>query len=125
MSVFGTIVGRPGEILFTPEDREAGLPRRELETAAESGSAADENWVVRKGGGRFWASGFSSARRGQGGALTGFVKVFRDLTDRQKAQEALREGDMRLRAALAAASTATAAAGTARSCRRRDPPNLR
>src|SRR5947209_9360743 len=37
------VLGRHFALLFTAEDREGGLPRRELRTAAESGSAADEN----------------------------------------------------------------------------------
>src|SRR4051812_5725105 len=37
------ILGKHFSVLFTPEDRERGLPERELETAAESGSAVDEN----------------------------------------------------------------------------------
>jgi PAS domain S-box-containing protein len=78
-----------------------------LQTAAGTGSAADENWVVRKDGTRFWASGFSVARRAEGGAPAGFVKVFRDLSERQQAHEALREGELRLRAALAAAEMGT------------------
>jgi len=101
------VLGRHFSLLFTPEDRQGGLPGRELATAAESGSAADENWVVSKDGSRFWGSGFSSARRGQGGELRGFVKIFRDLTERRRADEALREGDLRLRAALTAADMGT------------------
>src|SRR5687768_7958397 len=33
------VIGQPAALLFTPEDRGAGLPQRELRTAAESGSA--------------------------------------------------------------------------------------
>src|SRR3954449_10789180 len=43
-------LGKHFALLFTPEDRARGLPQRELQTAAASGSAVDENWVVRKGG---------------------------------------------------------------------------
>src|SRR4051794_34000020 len=53
--------GRHFSMLFTPADRAAGLPERELRTAAEQGRAADENWAVRKDGSTFWASGTSTA----------------------------------------------------------------
>src|SRR4051794_27365706 len=54
------ILGQHFSLLFTPEDRARGLPERELLTAAASGQAVDENWIVRKGGQRFWGSGFSA-----------------------------------------------------------------
>jgi two-component system CheB/CheR fusion protein len=103
----GEVLGKPSSVLFTPEDRDAGLPAREMQTAAASGSAADENWIVRKDGSRFWASGFCAARRSPGGAVSGFVKVIRDLTERERTSHAQRESELRLRAALAAAALGT------------------
>ena len=97
------IIGRPGHVFFTPEDRAAGLPDRELKTAAAEGRANDENWAVRKDGSRFWASGASSAVREADGRLTGFVKVVRDRTEEREAEEAVRRAEERLRLALAAA----------------------
>jgi PAS domain S-box-containing protein len=87
----GLDVGR----LFPPQDREAGVPGRELLTAADRGSASDDRWMVRKNGGRFFASGTTSAVRDDGGRLLGFTKVMRDVTDRKRAQEALLEADKR------------------------------
>src|SRR5215207_10042067 len=49
-------VGRMGDFMFTPEDQARGLLRQEIRTAAETGRAIDENWMVRKDGSRFWAS---------------------------------------------------------------------
>ena len=53
----GEIVGRPGDVVFTPEDRAAGAPEAEAETARRDGRAADERWHVREDGSRFFASG--------------------------------------------------------------------
>src|SRR5947199_8190340 len=51
------IVGRSSFIIFTPEDRLAGAPERELQTALTDGRAGDDRWHLRKDGTRFWASG--------------------------------------------------------------------
>jgi two-component system CheB/CheR fusion protein len=101
------VLGRPGALFFTEEDRRGGLPQRELRTAAEAGRATDENWQVRKDGSRFWASGTTTALWDEREGLSGFVKIFRDLTERKAAADALLEKDLRLRAALAAARMGT------------------
>jgi two-component system CheB/CheR fusion protein len=84
------IIGRPGAVIFTPEDRERGVPEMEMETARREGRAADERWHVRKGGSRFYASGVMTAIT-QDGALRGFAKIARDLTDQQQSAEELRQ----------------------------------
>src|SRR5580700_1939524 len=44
------IIGQHFGIFYTPEDREAGLPARALETALREGKYAAEGWRVRKDG---------------------------------------------------------------------------
>src|SRR5262245_51534703 len=61
------ILGRPASAFFTPEDVAAGVPERELRTAAESGRAGDDRWQVRKDGLRIWVSGTATALRDEGG----------------------------------------------------------
>lgn len=41
-------LGRPGHIIFTPEDCERGVPEEEMRTAREAGRAEDERWHVQK-----------------------------------------------------------------------------
>ncbi|HYH63885.1 MAG TPA: chemotaxis protein CheB [Urbifossiella sp.] len=79
------MIGRSCDDLFTPEDRAAGGPEQEADTARREGRAADERWHVRKDGSRFYASGVLTRL-----AAGGFVKVARDLTDRKRAEDELR-----------------------------------
>src|SRR5712691_9790933 len=79
------IIGQPLSQFFTPEDRQTGKPERELKTARTTGRSSDDNWLVRKNGSRFWASGLITAL--QNGNLRGYVKVFRELSERKQAEE--------------------------------------
>src|SRR5262245_33545879 len=51
------IIGKDFATLFTPEDRQKGTPKRELEETKTSGSAGDFHWQLRNDGSLFWASG--------------------------------------------------------------------
>ena len=80
------IIGKSGEVLFTPEDRAAGAFERELGEARKNGRAADERYHMRKNGTRFFVSGVTR-RLGTGGI--GFAKIARDLTAQREAADAL------------------------------------
>lgn len=84
------IVGRHFAVFFTPEDVAAGKPEAELREAAARGSSEDEGWRVRRDGTRFFASVVLTALRGSDGALRGFAKITRDLTERRRGEEARR-----------------------------------
>ncbi|HYE14778.1 MAG TPA: CheR family methyltransferase, partial [Pyrinomonadaceae bacterium] len=81
-------VGRPTEIIFTPEDRAAGAPEKELRTADRDGRAPDERWHIRKDGSRFYVSGVMVAL----GRGRGYAKIARDLTVQRQKQEELQRG---------------------------------
>jgi PAS domain S-box-containing protein len=81
------IVGQHFSLFFSEEDRRAGKPERELERAAIDGRFEDESWRVRKDGTRFWANVVVGAVRDGSGALVGFTKVTRDLTERRRVEE--------------------------------------
>jgi PAS domain S-box-containing protein len=85
------IVGQHFSRFYTREDRAAGLPARVLEIAAREGIYEGEGWRLRKDGGRFWAAVEIDPVRGDNGELIGFAKITRDITERQIAQQALRE----------------------------------
>jgi two-component system CheB/CheR fusion protein len=101
------ILGQTAARLFTLEDQRVGKPARELSTAESAGRANDENWLVRKNGERFWASGATSALRNEAGELRGFVKILRDLTRQKNAEQRLQESEERLRVALSAGRMGT------------------
>lgn len=83
------ILGQHSAIIFTPEDRAAGAHEAEIRTAREEGRAADERWHLRRNGTRFYMSGVLTALY-DGDNLTGYAKIARDLTEQQRAEEALR-----------------------------------
>lgn len=84
------ILGKPADVIFTPEDRDAGVPAREMEKAAREGRAEDQRWHLRKDGSQFFADGVMVPLRGDDGALRGFGKVFRDVTTRKRAEDSVR-----------------------------------
>ncbi len=81
------ILGRPAELIFTPEDRARGLPAAEMRDALAGGGAEDDRWHLRADGSRFWAAGALMPLRGTGGEVRGFLKILRDRTDLQRAEE--------------------------------------
>ncbi|HAY07134.1 MAG TPA: histidine kinase [Hyphomonas sp.] len=75
---------------FYPEETRSFLPATILSRAANEGTAEDEGWRLRKDGGRFWANVVVTALRDDTGALRGFAKVTRDITERRRSEDALR-----------------------------------
>ncbi len=79
------VLGAPVSMLLTEEERAAGAAESELAAARESDRVEFEGWRVRRGGHRFKAGVVISAIRDQGGSVTGFIEVMRDLVgDRQR-----------------------------------------
>lgn len=79
------IVGSNYDVIFTQEDRVAGVATDELRRAREKGRAEDERWHVRKDGSRFYCTG--EVARLQADAVHGYVKIARDLTGHKRLQD--------------------------------------
>jgi PAS domain S-box-containing protein len=91
------IIGRNFSVLYPPDAIERRWPERELKMAQESGRLEDEGWRVRKDGSRFWANVVITALHDESGALRGFSKITRDLTERRNQEETLRQSEQRFR----------------------------
>jgi PAS domain S-box-containing protein len=89
----GEIIGQHFSRFYPPEAVEAGKPARLLALAAREGRVEDEGWRVRKDGSRFWANVIITAMRDSDGAVIGFAKVTRDLTERKEVEDALRRSE--------------------------------
>jgi PAS domain S-box-containing protein len=81
------IIGKHFSTFYPADDLAHGKPALELEIAARDGRVEDEGWRVRKDGTRFWANVVVTALRDEAGALLGFAKVTRDLTERLLAEQ--------------------------------------
>jgi PAS domain S-box-containing protein len=85
-------LGKTLDILFTHEDKVAGMLNREMHEAEHHGrGGGEEGWRLKKNGDRLWAVGELSPIKDEQGALLGFVKILRDRTRQRDAEEAVRE----------------------------------
>ena len=83
------IIGQHFSRFYTEEDRTAGVPQRALETAARESRFENEAWRVRKNGSRFWAHVVLDAIYADDGAIIGYAKVTRDITERKEVEQKL------------------------------------
>ncbi|MFK4386803.1 MULTISPECIES: PAS domain S-box protein [unclassified Bradyrhizobium] len=85
------IIGQHFSRFYTPEDIASGVPKRALAEAREHGRFEAEGWRLRRDGTRFWASVIIDRIVGETGEVIGFAKVTRDLTERKRAQDELKQ----------------------------------
>jgi PAS domain S-box-containing protein len=74
---------------FTDEDVAQGRPAEMLRQAIARNRIEEEGWRVRKDGSRFWANVVLTAIHDSAGAVTGFSKITRDVTERRQVQESV------------------------------------
>jgi PAS domain S-box-containing protein len=85
------VIGKHFEIFYLEEDRKNGVPGKLISDAAVMGKAAIEGWRLRKNGSRFWGYIVITALHDKEGKVIGFTKVTRDLTEKKKVEDRLKE----------------------------------
>jgi PAS domain S-box-containing protein len=95
--VASEIVGQHFSVFYPEEANARKWPELELQMAAVRGRFEDEGWRVRKDGSRFWANVVITALKDPGGRLRGFAKITRDLTERRRHEDMLRQSEERFR----------------------------
>ncbi|MEP6873201.1 MAG: PAS domain S-box protein [Burkholderiales bacterium] len=91
------IIGQHFSRFYEAPAVSSGWPEHELRVAAETGRFEDEGWRVRKDGSVFWANVIITAIKDHNGMLRGYSKITRDLTERRRHEESLKESEQRLR----------------------------
>ena len=84
------IIGKHFDTIFTDEDKKNGIPTNEIETALKDGRATDNRWHICKDKSTFYASGLVFPLTGLDGEMLGYVKILRDLTERKKSEDAIK-----------------------------------
>jgi PAS domain S-box-containing protein len=90
------ILGKHFACFYPEAERRLNKPAQLLAIAARNGRVEDEGWRVRKDGSQFWANVVITALHDESSQLRGFAKVTRDLTERRRAEEALRQANEQL-----------------------------
>ncbi len=100
------VEGKKGDIIFTPEDREAGKVEKEFGTARREGCAVDRRWHMHKDGSRIFVDGLLLALKDPATRETrGFAKICRDAAEQHEASEALRRAHAELEQRVADRTT--------------------
>jgi two-component system sensor kinase FixL len=95
------IIGCDFAVFYPPEDVASGKPQADLALASTLGRVEEDSWRVRKDGSEFLASVTITALRDEAGALRGFGKVVRDITDQKASEATILRREQHLRSILA------------------------
>ena len=96
------VIGQHYSRFYTYADIESGIPLQELQQAIAQERLETEGWRVRRDSSQFWANVVTTVLKDGSGQIKGFSQVVRDVTERQRTEEFLRQSEERLRLALEA-----------------------
>ena len=91
------ILGQHFSTFYSEAEAVAGIPQKLLDLAIKQGHAEAEGWLSRKDGTKFWANVTVAAIRDSSGNLVAFGDLTHDLTERRRAEIALRRSEDRFR----------------------------
>lgn len=91
------VIGQPGEIIFTNEDRAAGVPASGLKRARERGIAPDVRWHQGRDGKRVYLDAQTIAISHPDGGIRSYLRIGQDVTKRMETEAALKASEERLR----------------------------
>jgi len=84
------IVGKNTAILFTEEDREKGLPKKELDEVQRKGQSNDNNYLVNKNQEITWVSGESVLVENEKGKKI-ILKIVQDIHSQKTSENSIRQ----------------------------------
>jgi PAS domain S-box-containing protein len=84
------IIGKPISLFYTEEENKRNESKNNLKAAKEKGRYECEGWRVKKDGSLFWADVIYTALYDENGNLKGYSKVTRDITEKKKADDRIK-----------------------------------
>ncbi|MDF2437147.1 MAG: sensor signal transduction histidine kinase [Bacteroidota bacterium] len=94
------VLGKHISIFYNAEELERGEPEYNLSMARKLGRFETEGWRVRKDGTEFWADVVLTTMYDSNKNVIGFVKVTRDITERKKNEERLKQSEAQLQSII-------------------------
>jgi PAS domain S-box-containing protein len=100
------MLGQPFVRCYAPADVEQGLPQRQLEAVRAAGRSTEDHQLLRADGTLIYVTSATAIVFDDDGGELGFSKIIQDITERRKAEDALRKSEVELRARAVALADA-------------------